>query len=90
MNHDEPVTTTKTTQTATIGRIVVYTPPQECLGPESLDTYPAIITQVNKATDDAPETVELATFGPNSLYFQHKVAFSPETKPSTWTWPTKV
>lgn len=77
-----------------IGRTVHFTPPQECVGPESLLKYPAIITQINPAnilmadkTLPEIETVELATFGPNSLYFQHKVPFAPVPTPGHWNWP---
>lgn len=83
------------TQKPTIGRTVHYTPPQECVGPESLTKYPAIITQVNiepgvgSTSDNVIETVELVTFGPNSVYFQHQVPFSNEPKSGHWNWPTK-
>lgn len=82
-----------------IGRTVHFAPPQECVGPASLCLYPAIITQVNKVSVGVPgddihtnqvETVELATFGPNSLYFQHKVPFSSEPKPGHWFWPARA
>jgi len=68
-----------------VGRIIHFAPPQECTGPESLTLYPAIITQVNEGG-----TVELVTFGPNSVYFQHSISFSEELKPGTWSWPPKV
>lgn len=81
-----------------LGRVVIFTPPQECVGPASLTSYAAIVSQVNPAHKavsylvdvDIPETVELATFGPNSLCFQHKVPYSPEAKPGHWSWPTRV
>lgn len=47
--------------------------------------YAAFITQVNE-----DGTVELATLGPNSLYFQHKVPFSVTPKASHWNWPPRV
>jgi hypothetical protein len=63
-----------------VGRIVHF---HEEGGP-----YPAIITAINENG-----TVELATFGRNSLYFQHEVsAGGPDaTTPShgTWTWPPR-
>lgn len=85
-------------QKPSVGRMVHFAPPQDCVGPQSLCLYPAIITQVNAAVkgvhgdngSDRAETVELATFGPNSLYFQHKVPFSPEPKPGYWFWPARV
>lgn len=83
------------TQAPTIGRTVHYTPPQECVGPESLTKYPAIITQVNvepaagSTQDNEIQTVELVTFGPNSVYFQHKVPFSNEPKSGHWNWPAR-
>lgn len=80
-------------QKPTVGRMVHFAPPQECVGPASLTLYPAIITQVNesKVSEGAPphQTVELATFGPNSLYFQHGVEFSAEPKPGHWFWPKR-
>lgn len=83
-------------QKPSIGRIVHFAPPQECVGPASLCLYPAVITQVNPQTGDPSnsqgcgETVELATFGPNSLYFQHQVKFSPEPRAGHWFWPARV
>jgi len=81
-------------QKPSVGRTVHFAPPQACVGPESLCLYPAIITQVNPAFEgpDAayPETVELATFGPNSLYFQHQVPFSVGPKPGHWFWPART
>jgi hypothetical protein len=75
----------------TVGRMVHFTPPQECVGPQSLTLYAAIITQVNPAgPQGGGETVELATFGPNSIYFQHHVPFSTEYKPGYWTWPART
>ena len=79
-----------------LGRIVHFAPPQECVGPASPTTYPAIITQVNPGAPRAgdyggsDETVELATFGPNSLYFQHAIPFSETAMPGHWTWPPKI
>lgn len=83
-------------QKASVGRMVHFAPPQECVGPASLCLYPAIITQVNAATGDpatsqgCQESVELVTFGPNSVYFQHKAPFSSEPKPGHWFWPARV
>ena len=83
-------------QKPTVGRTVHFAPPQECVGPASLTLYPAIITQVNHVPSlpegthtDQVETVELVTFGPNSVYFQHKVSFSSEPKPGCWFWPAR-
>lgn len=75
----------------TIGRSVHFVPPQECTAPATLAFYTAIVTQVNPPVgENAPETVELATFGPNSLYFQHAIPFSEELKPGHWSWPPRV
>lgn len=68
----------------TLGRIVHFVPPQECVGPKSLTMYAAIIAQVNDN-----DTCELATVGPNSLYFQHHVPFSQDYKPGHWSWPPR-
>lgn len=70
--------------TPTAGRIVHFVPPQECTAPATLAHYPAMITQVNK-----DGTVELATFGPNSLYFQHGISFSEEPKSGCCNWPPR-
>lgn len=81
-------------QKPSVGRIVHFAPPQECVGPASLTLYPAIITQVNPAFEGPdgsyPETIELTTFGPNSLYYQHKIPFSAEPQPGHWFWPARV
>jgi hypothetical protein len=47
--------------------------------------YAAKVTQVNE-----DGTLELATFGPNSLYFQHKVPYSEVPKAGHWNWPPRV
>lgn len=81
----------------TVGRIVHYAPPQDCKGKTTPDFYAAIITQVSHEVkgvpgddgSDIPETIELATFGPNSLYFQHKVSYSETLEAGKWTWPPK-
>lgn len=79
-------------QQPTVGRTVHFVPLMECTGTTTLPHYAAIITQVNAATDYGrnPETVELATFGPNSLYFQHNIPFSEGYKPGHWSWPPRV
>jgi hypothetical protein len=68
-------------QKPTVGRMVHY----QSYNEKGECAYAAIITQVNE-----DGTVELATMGPNSLYFQHKVAFSETPKPSHWNWPPRV
>lgn len=73
-----------TTLAPTVGRIVHFTPPQDCTGKTTLEFYPAMVTQVNPNG-----TVELATFGPNSLYFQHGVEVSDTPTPGTCNWPTR-
>lgn len=70
-----------------VGRVVHFVPPQECTAEKTLAFYAAIITQVN-----SDGSVELATFGPNSLYFQHGILAS-ETgapTPGRWNWPPLV
>lgn len=82
-------------QKPSVGRIVHFVPPQECTAPATLAFYPAIITQVNEKPPvgirmEPIVTCELATFGPNSLYFQHGIPFSEEPKPGHWNWPPRV
>ncbi len=63
---------------ATIGRIVHF---HEEGGP-----YPSLVTAIN------PDgSLELATFGKNSLYFQHNVAEVPAVGPmkGCWSWPPR-
>jgi hypothetical protein len=80
-------------QKASPGRMVHFVPPQECTAERTLAFYPAIVTQVNGfglPGLPAVETVELATFGPNSLYFQHAIPFSETLKPGHWSWPART
>ena len=68
-------------QEAAVGRIVhfqSYNEKGEC-------AYPAMITQVN---DDG--TVELTTFGPNSVYFQHSVKKAEVPTSGHWNWPPRI
>lgn len=67
-------------QKPTVGRTVHY----QSYNERGKCAYAAIITQVN---DDG--TVELVTFGPNSVYFQHAVPYSEEPKESHWSWPPR-
>lgn len=84
--------------TPTPGRILLFYPKQECVsnGDTKIQSYPSIVTQVNP-----DQTLELATFGPNSLYFQHNVPMYGQRVPATnehpeyayawgWQWPPKV
>ncbi len=68
----------------TVGRIVHFVPPQECTAEKTLAFYASIIAQVN-----ADGTCELATFGPNSLYFQHSIAEAAWLTPGCWSWPAR-
>lgn len=73
-----------------VGRIVHYVPPQECTAESTLEKYAAIVTQVNNhGVPEGPETIELCTFGPNSVYFQHQVAYSEKLSPGCWSWPAR-
>lgn len=69
-------------QKPSIGRIVHF---HEEGGP-----YAAIVTAIN------PDgTVELATLGRNSLYYQHNIPFSgasegKENSKGTWSWPPRA
>lgn len=77
-------------QKPSVGRMVHFVPPMECTADTTLPHYAAIIAQVNPAKKGKPETVELATFGPNSLYFQHEIPFSEVYKPGHWSWPPRT
>lgn len=81
----------------TVGRVVHFCPPQSCVesGQTKIEKYASIVTQVN--TDG---TLELATFGPNSLYFQHNVPMYGQKFEMTdehpagvhmwgWMWPVR-
>ena len=69
----------------TLGRIVHFAPPGECKSPNGPEQYASIITQIN------PDgTAELATFGPNSLYFQHAIPMAEAPTPGCWNWPPRV
>jgi hypothetical protein len=64
-------------QKPSIGRIVHFA--------EEGGPYAAVVTAVNP-----DETVELATLGKNSLYFQHGVKFDADGLKGTWRWPPRV
>jgi hypothetical protein len=64
-------------QKPTIGRIVHFS--------EEGGPYAAIIAAVN---DDG--SLELATLGRNSLYFQHGIKFDAEGAKGTWRWPPRA
>lgn len=66
-----------TQQQPTIGRIVHF---HDEGGP-----YAALVTAVN-----ADDSLELATFGRNSLYFQHGVRFDPHGAHGSWNWPPRT
>lgn len=74
---NEPQVMPDGVQKPSIGRIVTFA--------EEGGPYPALIGAVN--TDG---TVELATFGRNSLYFQHGVRFDADGSKGTWRWPPRV
>ena len=67
-------------QKPTVGRTVHFLATSGDVGP-----YAAIVTAVNP--DD---TVELVTFGRNSVYFNHAVSFSEEPAAGCWSWPPRV
>lgn len=64
-------------QKPSLGRVVHFA--------EEGGPYAAIIVGVNP-----DESVELATFGPNSLYFQHNIKFDADGAKHTWRWPPRV
>ena len=72
----------------TVGRMVHFFPKNEERHPGGVVFYASIVTQVNEDL-----TLELATFGPNSLYFQHhvpmfgqKFAATDEHPEGAWAW----
>lgn len=69
------------TPSITVGRIVHYHSYNE----KGACAYGAIVTQVN-----ADGSVELCTFGPNSVYFQHGVNYSEAPKEGHWSFPPRV
>lgn len=66
-----------TNQSPTVGRIVHFA---EDNGP-----YAALVTYVN-----ADGSINLATFGSKSLYFQHNVLFDADGMKGTWRWPPRA
>jgi hypothetical protein len=73
----EPQVLPAGTQPPSIGRVVHFA---EDGGP-----YMANVVALN-----SDGTVELATFGRNSLYFQHGVRFDSDGAKGTWRWPPRV
>jgi hypothetical protein len=67
----------------TLGRIVLFKAPAN----EGGETYAAIVTQVWEEG-----RVDLATFGPSSLYFQHDVPHHRGAQPGgpSWSWPPRI
>jgi hypothetical protein len=65
----------------TIGRVVHFAAPVDCGG----QIYPAMVTRV--AIDG--QTLDLVTFGPDSIYFQHAVR-PREGDGGGWFWPERV
>lgn len=76
----------------TPGRIVHFIPPTDNVGPKSIKLVAAIVTSVyeNQPPSEGTDHVDLATFGTNSLYFQHCIPFSEKPEPGHWSWPAKV
>lgn len=70
-----------------VGMNVVFFPPQACVTPQSMERYAALITQIHPEVEaeEKLETVDLVTFGPQSMYFQKGVPFSMEPKPGHWS-----
>jgi hypothetical protein len=74
-----------------IGRIVLFFPPTD----EDREPYPAMVTRVHPGNDDSG-LVDLVTFGPSSIYFQHNIPggdparFPPNAVAGTWQWPPRV
>lgn len=67
------------------GRVVLFT---AFRGNEekATDEYTALITRAH----DTPGFVDLVTFGSQSVYFQHKVAFDADGGAGTWRYPPHV
>ena len=73
---------TPVAQPPSIGRIVHFHAAAGDPGP-----YAGIVVRVLPGTTNI---VDLANLGPNSLYFNHSVPFSPAPHPGCWSWPPRV
>ena len=76
-------------QTATPGRIVVFSPSERTkkeFKKKQNDTYPAIITEVNESS------VDLTVFGVGEIVFVNRVLHKSlaVTKRSSWDWPERI
>ena len=78
-------------QKPSVGRIVHFTAAD---GPPRTGTtaYAAIVTAVHPKNPDGggDETVDLATLGPRSLYFQLGVKYDADGANGTWRWPPRT
>lgn len=68
----------------TVGRIVHFYGDGEL----DLDPYAGIITRV-RTVDDGWDICDIVTFGPQSMYHQQEVEFSPTPKAGCWSWPPR-
>lgn len=67
-----------------LGQSVLFCPPQG----QGEEMYAAIVTKQNGSSKEhgQVQTLDLVTFGPNSVYFQHNVPYSSRSKPGHWSY----
>lgn len=75
-------------QIPSIGRIVHYHTRGSADGVFPPAVFAAIITQVHDAKPDVGHPLDLATFGPNGIRFEHGVEYGEDG--GQWNWPPRV
>lgn len=79
---DEEIPPDERVDRSDVGMPVWFSPPQECRTGTTPLFYAATITTVHPDLK-----CDLVTFGPNSVYFQHKIEQSENIKPGYWCLP---
>lgn len=75
-------------QIPSIGRIVHYHTRGSSDGVFPPAVFAAIITAVGEAKPDIGHPLDLVTFGPSGMRFEHGVEYGEEG--GQWSWPTRV